>query len=279
MAVIHLPNGIGQSAGDSLATVSPLEVNGNVWYVNANHSYALDAASPAGRSELRPLQTLSQAQASASNGDIIVLMDGHTETYTGVFTITKNVCIVGGGSSSGVPTVTFTNNSAAGVMFSFTGSGLQELRNVKIAVNAQTNAQARLSNANTGVLRLAGCYFQCGATDTGPALLNTTNGVNIHLKNCTFVSTATNAGSRPESAFKVSAAMTTLLMDGVVFDNGTVGFSNTYALSIGAAVTALAAENMSFLRGADASIFETAVGYLAATTATGAPRIDWADVA
>lgn len=279
MAVIHLPNGIGQSTGDSLATCAPLEVNGNVWYVNANASGATDAVSPAGRSELRPLATLSQALTNASNGDVIVLMDGHTETLTGALTISKNVCIVGGGSSSGVPTVTFTNNQAAAVMFTVSGNGLQEFRNIKFAANAQACSSARVNVTNTGVFKMVGCYFQCGATDTGPALNIAASALNVHLKDCTFISTATSAASRPESAFKTATALTTLLMDGVVFDGGTVGFSNTYAMVVGAAVTALAAENISLLRGADVSMFETAVGYFAPTTVTGGSRVDWADVA
>ena len=47
MAITTLPNGIGQSLWDSLATAEPLSISGNVWYVHS--TTGTDGASPAGR--------------------------------------------------------------------------------------------------------------------------------------------------------------------------------------------------------------------------------------
>jgi len=276
MAVISLPNGIGESAGDALVTNKPLEFNGNIWYVNATGG--TDAASPAGQNRNKPLATLAQAVTNSADGDMIVCMDGHAETLTAVQTIGKDLTIVGAGSSSGKPTVKFTmNNASNATMFNCTGGSLQsvQLINLWIEENAQTNTAARIINI-TNDFRARGLYVECGATDTGAAIDQT--GTTAIFESCTFISTATAVGSQPKMALDIGS-MTTLYMNGVVVDAGTVGFSNYFALEGTDDISMMYIENLSLLRGADAKFTEASKGYINVQTATGGARIDWCDVA
>ncbi len=264
-----LSNGLGESAGDLLATCDPLILSGVVWWVDS--ATGTDGASPAGRSASAPLATLAQAVTNASSHDIIAFKSGHAETLTAAQTLSKSLTLVGLGSSGGLPTVKFTNNQAAANLFTVSGADVQ-LRNIWIEENAQACATARITVTGAR-FRMMGCYVQCGATDTGPAVSLGSGADSSDFVNTTFISTGTAIASRPESAVKNAAAVSGLRMYGVTFSDGTYGFSNPYALELStAAVTRFEGENVSFLLGADANFHASQTGWLNPQTSTGSAR-------
>lgn len=264
------PNGIGGSLGDQLVTTSPLYIAGDVWYVHA--PTGTDAVTPAGKNREKPLATLAQAHTNAANGDVIVFLDGHTQTLTAAQTISKSVTLVGEGQASGKPTVKFTNNQAAGEMFNVTGTSVS-LRNIWIEENLAATASARIIVAGVG-FEMIGCYVECGANDQG-------TGVQIDasralFRNCTFISTATSTAGQPGSAAQVrTVSLTDITFEGCTFSDGTVGFSGVYALDASEPVARLRGENVSLLLGADAIMGVGTTGYFIVTNSTGGGRVDW----
>ena len=276
---VHI-NGLGESLGDSLV-ISPggpiYQDIRQAWYVNSvtgDNSYD-------GRSSKMPLATLAQAQTNATNGDIVVLMSGHAETLTSNLDITKSLTIVAGGSSSGLPTVKFTNNQNDVALFTISGDHV-ELRNIwfEEETHASGNALATVEITGNGT-RVRGCYFQLdGKSATGTGIrLSMAVGEFCEIRSTTFVSTATAASSVPGSGIENNTSGI-LRMDGVVFDGGTVGFLKGYGFSESNSSTGLdflAADNISLLRGADMNVHDSTLGFVQVSTDSDEPRIDWTD--
>ena len=265
------PNGAGASTGDSLVLRKPLHMSGAIWYVGSSGT---DAAAPAGKNRDKPLASLAQAITNAADDDIIVLLDGYTETLTSAQAISERLTIIGEGSSSGQPTVKLTLNASSGNMLTISGAAV-ELRNIWIEENSQANSDPRIAVSGAG-FRMRGCYVECGATDTGPAVQLASGADDARIETTTFISTATAAGSQPESAVTVAAAIARLTLESLTLDDGTYGFSNYFAFDGGAAaVTALKAENV-ILKGGDVQLNASTVGFFNPQTTTGGARVEWA---
>lgn len=260
-------NGLGELLGDSLATSKPVITPGFVWFVNSVGG--VDAASPAGRDRQKPLATLAQAQTNAVAGDTILLEDGHTESLAATLTIAKQLYIVGGGSSAGVPTVNFAASGANGIL-SLTAAGTQ-LRNIRFKVSVVANANIRVSVSVAA--RLKNLYVECGPNDTGQGMQLTAN--NIRVNGCTFVSTATVVASRPGKGLESNGAISDIDLEGSVFDEGTVGFATAACDLSNAAITRLTGDSISLLRGAELLMNAGSTGFLNPTTTTGGGRITW----
>lgn len=273
MAISFYHNGIGGSTGDSLALASPLMTSGNIWYVDS--ATGTDAASPAGQNREKPLDTLAQAVTNAADDDIIVFLDGHAETLTAAQTISKRLTLVGEGSSSGVPTVTFTRDVASGTgLFVVSGTNVQ-IRNIKFAADSQTNATARIT-CSAAKTTFIDCYFVCSGTSTWAAVQLDSGTTHPTFRGCTFISTATAVATQPESAIKSTVAIADMVMVDCVFSAGTVGFSNFYAVDFStAACTRMAVENISLLLGADIKFHASSTGYVNVATATGGSKVVW----
>jgi hypothetical protein len=90
---------------------------GNVWFVDSGSSAASDTATK-GRSKENPFATLDYAfsQATASNGDVIVLMPGHSETITTTNTLALDqagIQVIGLGLGRTRPTFLIDGGTAA----------------------------------------------------------------------------------------------------------------------------------------------------------------------
>lgn len=270
MAALY-PEGIGGTI-DELATGAPFYgVDCVVWYVHSGTGS--DAASPAGKDIEAPLATLAQAVTNASANDVIVLLDGHSETLTAAQALSKRgMVIVGCGQTGGVPNVTIGNNSAAASALSITAQNIQ-IRNIKFTANAQANAAARVAISGAGAV-INGCYFECATNDDGAAVDLASGADYCTIENSTFISTATTAATRPESAVKTSAAVTGLRCSGAVFSDGTNGFTNIYALDLnGGAVTDGLLDSVSLLLGASMRLGASFTGYVIPTV-TGGGLVD-----
>ncbi len=266
-----LPNGLGDyPTGDSLARAEPLQISGNVWYVDS--ATGVDAVSPRGLSEGKPLATLAQAITNAADDDIIVLADQHFESVTAAITVSKRLSIVGAGSSAGIPTARINREGGASVnLLTITGQAVQ-LRNILIGESGTSAvATARLSIA-AARFRMVGCYVQCGSYDTGPAISYGVGGTHSELRNCTFVATTAD----PESAIKNAFALTDLRIFNCTFDGGASGFTNTYAIDLTtSAINRLECEGLSLLNGADMGVHADTTGWVHVELATGGSRVSW----
>lgn len=270
------PNGTGNLLGDVLATGKPTYVSGNIWYVNS--ATGTDAASPAGQDKEKPLAGLAQAITNASAGDFIVLADGHAQTLTAAISISKQLFIVGAGSSGGNPTASFTMNSATADTFAVTAAGC-DIRNIKFPESSQTNAGTtggKIVISNVAGTRIVGCRFEMGAKDNYAGVMLATSGADTRLDTCTFISTATTTATRPSRGVNTnSLALSDFEMTDCVFSDGTVGFANGAFDGSGGIMTRFRGINNSLLLGADMKMNSSSTGYLVGTTTTGAARVDW----
>lgn len=273
---IFWQNGLGGTLGDSLATCKPLYTQQDVWFVSS--LIGTDAASPAGKNREEPLASLAGANGAFNNstaGDIIVLMDGHTETLTSNLNVNKQLTIVGEGLSSGIPTATLTPNFN-GVMLTLAAAGCQ-LRGIKFGPNGAATASATVQVNGVEDCQVRGCYFQCGPNDGGGKLQLVANSHSFRLINSTFISTAVSRASQPVSAILLSGACSDLVMEGVTVSAGAYGFSGVFAVDLSNfALTRPCIEGLSLLLGADLSINSgTTDGYCNVQTVSGGSRGAW----
>lgn len=273
--MIYRSNGLGGTTGDTLATCRPLIQSGNAWYVGSNVTGAADAAAPAGKDRQKPLLTLGQAITNSAAGDIIVLLDGHTEILTAVLAISKQLTIVGEGLSGGRPTANFTMNAAAADTFTVNQQGT-ELRNIWFKEASQTNTSAAKVNITASECRVVGCYFECGAKDQLSGILLGAGANGARLVNTTLISTATSAATRPTRGVQASAALADVELDGLILSDGTVGFSTAAWDSAAVSLTRLRGLSLSLLLGADMLLNATNNGsYLNPQVSTNGGRIEW----
>jgi hypothetical protein len=268
-------NGLGESlGGDALATQLPIITSGNVWWVNS--VTGTDAASPAGQDREKPLATLVQANTNATDGDIIVLENGHVETMTVLFGALKAVTVVGIGTTSGKPGAQLKINAAAAGLIS-TATGVCELRNIYFpaAVQSDTTANGKIRIASTPGVVISGCYFESSANDQLPAISIDVASNNVLIENCTFVSTATTTATRPLRGIYLAGAVTDLRIIGCTFDDGTVGYANGACDLSGATITRLRCHSNTFLRGADLAVASATTGYFALPAVSGGGRVSW----
>lgn len=93
---------------------------GDVWFVDSGHASATNAVS-AGRNPDVPFATLDYAigQCTASNGDVIYVMPGHTESITtaaGIAADVAGISIIGLGNGNNRPVITIASTDNAGTM-------------------------------------------------------------------------------------------------------------------------------------------------------------------
>ena len=270
LMTVFFPNGIGGTLGSILATCKPLLTSGSVWY--ASSITGTDAASPAGQNREKPLLTIAQALTNSAAGDIIVLLTGSVFTLTGSLALAGRI-VIGEGSVSGVPSVQIGMNGAGIVSMGTAGGELHNVRFTERSATSGGTARLALTASNQIV---DGCYFDCGPNDDAQALSISSGTTNDSIRNCTFVSTATLVSAQPVSALKTLGTHTDLELTGCVFDAGTVGFSNYWALDMDTGIiTRLKGTSLSFLRGADYRINASSTGYLNPQTTSGGVRGSW----
>lgn len=269
------PNGIGGTTGDTLATCKPLQLAGSVWYLYS--ATGVDGASPAGKDRQKPLATLAQAHTNAAAGDIIVCLDGHTETLAATQVFSKAVFLIGEGSSAGKPTVSFRTSAANLGVFSLQAG--VNLGNIYFPSSVQSNAgpganvgKVHLGNGNN-IIR--GCYFEESAFDQLPGLSIATGLSGIRVENSTFISTATLVATRPTYGLYHVGTVSELDVNGCVFSDGTVGFSGAAWDGTAGIGTRMRAQSVSLLLGAEALHNAATTGFFNPQTATGGGRIDW----
>lgn len=193
---------------------------GNVWYVGPSGT----DSSGYGHSPEAPLATIKYAAstaATASNGDLVLVLPGHTETVTaaaGVAMSKAGVKVKGLGRGRNRPTITFT--TANGASFDITAAncvvenlvlvngkdGQTAMVNVSAADVLIKDCEFKLGDATTqtteGIvttaaadrLRVEGCHLHCtvdaGVTDA----IHLVGGDSIVIKDCMFSGAFSTSG-------------------------------------------------------------------------------------
>lgn len=220
-----LTNGIGESLGDLVVTCAPLLLDQEVLYVDSTNADAANSAGY-GRTKTKPYATLAYAFTQAEAGDIIVLMDGHTESIAIDIDINIPLTIVGSGQASGKPTVKLSLDGPAGasVAMLVVSADNVQLRNIWFQAHKAAATIYTVSVTGDNCL-IKDCYFE-GNENNNAAIVN--GGISaaelLRLNGCTFVSTSETDTDLCPTA--VQAASGIWEIDNCVFDDGAYGFTN-----------------------------------------------------
>lgn len=173
---------------------------GNIWYVNATGGS--DTANN-GKSPNQAFATINGAVtgATASNGDVIYVMPGHTETITTTTNLALSkagLTIIGLGTGSLRPTVTFTTANTANIPV--TASNIT-ISNILFVGNFLSIASV-FTVTGTAVAKdftISGCEFRDTSASLGFLSIVTTNSTAAASDGLTFVknkvfSSSTSAG-------------------------------------------------------------------------------------
>lgn len=172
--------------------------------------------------ENEPLATLQQAitNATANNGDIILVKAGHTQSVSSVITIAKaGLKIFGLGITSGAPNFTCT---AAIDLFNITANDV-EINNFYLPVGTTIASTAKF-NIDAANVRIKGCTILQGQYDPAGITI-TANGVRAQIVSNTF----TVSADGPDYGIHVESASATGLY---VYNNAFNGGS--YNWDVGA---------------------------------------------
>lgn len=279
----HHSNGFGGVTGDRLATAKPMITSGQVWYVLS--STGSDAGATAGRDRSLPYATLSKALNAAGDGDVIILLDGHTEEYDdGGTNVTQSLTIVGEGTVNGQPSATLIHRPGANQMFQVVASTVAlTLRNIKF----QSGSKAATPGANTvaavytvGSLDIDGCRFE--ADEQSDEAMLWSSSMSMCVRNTTFISTAASASAKPKPVVRLGELTHTWAkFRDCVFDGGTYGFNdgagNPYAMTFktGGFTEVVMVEGCTLKNGADVFIDPAVVGNVNFSTVSGSGRVVW----
>lgn len=226
MATKHFENGIVGTTedGDALIT-SDIFVTGVVYYVDS----ASGNDANAGTNRNAPLATLAQAitNATANNGDIIILEEGHAETSASSIAMSKaGISVLGLGAGSTKPAFTVNGNVD---LIAITGARCR-IYNLRFPVGTAAHT-SRIDVGAAGCL-IQDCDFSCGANDLESITIPDA-GDDCTIDGCTFTITADG----PDAAIEVeSATALGLKVTDCTFDGGDYDF-DAAAINSGVAHT------------------------------------------
>ena len=266
MTVRIYPNGTGGALGDELVTETQIYTTGIIYYVHHTGNN-----SNTGQFRQKPFATLVHALTVIADCDVIVLMDGHTETISAPQTVSTNgVKIVGEGISDGNPTVMLTSSLTDQTMLTVSGSSVA-LAGVHVrGGSAQSTLPRVLWTGIRGMLR--GCYFECDAGLTGAAAFAySIFATGMRIFSTKFVVTSTT--TQPIYGV-LSQGSTDAEFEAVTFDGGVVGFGIggyvDFSIFAGTGPARLRCQQMRLLNGAGFLTADDTTGYLGISERTGA---------
>lgn len=217
MATKHYENGIiGSTEGGYADFSSDIFTTGTVFWVSSVTGNDANA----GTNRTAPKATLDSAltAAVASNGDIIFLESGHSETLSSAITFSEaGIIVVGLGSGTNKPR--FTVNAAIDG-FSI-AANLVELYNLRFPIGTTTANTSRINVGGAGV-KIYDCDFLCGANDLETITIPDA-GDHAEISGCSFTISADGA----DSAIRIeSASNFGVNIFGCTFDGGSFDFDD-----------------------------------------------------
>lgn len=163
---------------------------GNLWFVDSGAASGGNGLTPEGA-----VTTIDAAinLATASNGDIIIVMEGHAETITGAAGIALDVAgltIVGLGRGRNRPVITFGTAVAASFDISAASNHVENL----VLVNG-IDAQTAMVNVTAADCTIKGCEFMLGdaTTQTLLGILTNDSADRLRIEDC-FMYGTTDTG-------------------------------------------------------------------------------------
>lgn len=265
MASPYLYINSGGSVGARLATRRPVYSSGQRWYLSSvigNDTYN-------GRNREKPFATLSAAHTAAAAGDIIQALPGHSENLAAAQTFNKaGIKLLGEGEGASLPRFTCTGTVN---MFDVTAAGLLFESIYFPASTAVATSRVRVATAN---VRFYGCTWECGASDTNRAVSLITGASQVRFYGCEFKSTASVVTAQPAVGLEVVNAVTDVELEQVIFNGGTVGFSD-YALKGTAAITRFLGIDVQFINEADFFFATGTSGDFHISSGSGSARGQW----
>lgn len=217
MATRVIENGLTSDSGaDSFITSDLITTGAVIWVDSVGGS-----AGGAGTYE-DPVDDLAQAHsnATADNGDIIVIKSGHTETLTSAITITKSgLKIFGLGTGSSAPN--FTVNAAInGIDIQSTANSV-EINNLYFPAGTTATNTSRI-NVDAAGAKIKGCTFLCGQYDANTLLFGTSADY-VEISSCSF----TVSADGPNSALLLNSTGTaSIRVTSCSFNGANIGWDD-----------------------------------------------------
>lgn len=220
---------------------------GNIWFVDSN---CANAASATGRSPDYAVLTIDAAinLATANNGDVIVVMEGHAESITAANGIALDVAglrLIGLGSGRARPVVTFTTAVGASMDIAAANNHVEN-----IALLCGIDDQTAMINVTAANVTLKGCEFQLSdATyDAEIGVLVSAAGDRFKIEDCHFHGTANSTAVAGAISFGAAD-------NGIIRRNIIAGYFGTTGniLNAAAAENVIITENLLLNRSADAN--------------------------
>lgn len=179
--------------------------------------------------EALPLATLAQAiaNATANNGDIIVIKSGHTETLLASVTINKaGLRIFGIGNGTAAPSFIV---GAAIDGLNITADDV-EINNLYFPAGTTTPNSSRI-NVDADRVIIKNCRFNCGVNDANTITL-TANATNFLGRSISMTVTADG----PDAGILVEAAVSGFHLEVCSFNGATPNWDNAAVYSTAALV-------------------------------------------
>jgi len=222
----NFPNGVS-SRGVPVLGSGPVFTTGNIFFVDSGASNAADTT--ANGTKTMPYATMDYAtgRCTANNGDVVIVMPGHTETVSaaaGLALDVAGVSYVGIGRGSSRPTVNFTATGAdmdvdaANITmenFLFTGgidatTGILDinaadctLRNFETRDVTGQMTDCIVTDANADRLLIDGWVHRGAAGDGGDSALNMVGGDDIEVCNFNIYGNFDNGAIESETTANV----------------------------------------------------------------------------
>lgn len=228
---------LSQQPGGAYLIQALGEAPNNVFYVDSNHAAKSDSVG-AGRSPDTPLATLDYAVGlcTASQGDTIVLMPGHSESKTTTGDIATldvaGIRVVGLGVGTSRPTFTLGHASAT-----ITVSAANVLlRNVRVVSDVADCAVGLTASAAADGLTVEGCLFSSGSLTKELQIAVSLAAAcdDVTIKGCQFDTVITDeTGSETHAIYCAGAANRLRVVDCEMVGNfGTAAIAATVAASV-----------------------------------------------
>ncbi len=178
-------------------------------------------------SEGQPLATIAQAitNATANNGDIILVKSGHVQSLSSAITVNKaGIRIFGIGNGTSAPAITVV---AAIDGINITADDV-EINNIYFPAGTTATNTARI-NVDADRVRIKNCRFNCGAFDSNTITL-TSNASNCEIDSVSMSITADG----PDGGIVIEGAVTGLHVFNSSFDGGDFNWDNAAIYSAAA---------------------------------------------
>lgn len=208
--------GYGRGLVDSFA---PKAVSGKTFIVgkaslpNRDMVLQIFGPDPDGRTRYAATITATLALCTASAGDVIYVLPGHTEVITGAAGIVANVAgvsIIGLGNGSLMPTISFT--TAIGAQMTVTAANVT-FQNIKFSIGF--DAVTAMISVTGAYVSFLDCEFQTntGAFGTVLGILTAATATGLNIQRCRFLGPATNSGTTTTAQIKHEVGIDYVIKD------------------------------------------------------------------